>query len=130
MQEFKKHRQKTHYLLRFFGMLGAVALLFAVAGVAATSAWGMYGTFNIAAAARADAEKSLRSAKEDEARITAAVAGLDSKEGLEKEVRERFGVAKPGEGEIRIVRDTPQDTGEPAEEQNIFIRTLRSLFVW
>ncbi len=130
MQDFKKPHPKTPHLLRLAGALAGAILLFVTAGVAVTSAWGMYGTFSTAAGARQSAEKSLRSIQEDETRISATVAALGSQTGVEKEVRERFGVAKPGEGEIQIVRDAAGEDVRPAESQNVFLKTLHSLFVW
>lgn len=111
-------------------MLLSTILLFATAGVAVSSAWNMYGTFAVAADARVDAEKTLSAAQADEARITATVAALDSQSGIEREVRERFGVVKPGEGEIQIVRESAQESPEAVQEENGLLRTLRSLFLW
>lgn len=130
MQEFKKHHTKPKPVLRFAALCAAAVLLFAVAGVLARSAWGMYGTLATAASAREDAEKSLKTLEEDEARIRATVAALGSQAGIEKEVRERFGVARQSEGEIQIVRDSPQQEADSPESRNGIIRMLRSIFVW
>ncbi len=130
MQEFKKRHPKTHYLLRFAAMLVSTVLLFATAGVAVSSAWNMYGTFAVAADARSDAEKTLSAAQADEARITATVVALDSQSGIERVVRERFGVVKPGEGEIQIVRDSAEVSPQATQEENVLLRTLRALLVW
>ncbi len=130
MQEFKKRHTKPHYLLRFAAMLASTAVLFAVAGVAVSSAWNMYDTFTAATVAREDAEQNLAAAQSDEARVQATVAALGTQAGVEREVRERFGVVKPGEGEIQIVRDSAPEEAQTTQNQNIFVRTLRSLFVW
>ncbi len=130
MQEFKKHHTKTRALVRFSVLLVGTLFLFVTAGVAVSSAWGMYGTFTTAATAKEDAEKSLKSLQEDEARIRATVAALASDIGIEKEVRERFGVVRQGEGEIQIVRNSPQEDLQQTEDKNIFMRALHSLFVW
>jgi hypothetical protein len=130
MEDFKKHHPKTHYVLRFAATLLGTVILFATAGVAVSSAWNMYGTFSVAAGAREEAEQALRSAQDEQTRISAAVTGFTTDSGLDREVRERFGVVKPGEGEIRIVREAPTEASSEDEQQNGFMRTLRSLFVW
>jgi hypothetical protein len=130
MEDFRKHHSKTHYLLRFAATLLGTIVLFATAGVAVSSAWNMYGTFSVAAGAREEAEQALRSAQDEQTRISAAVAGFTTDAGIDREVRERFGVAKLGEGEIRIVREASAEDSPEEEEQNIFTRTLHSLFVW
>jgi hypothetical protein len=55
---------------------------------------------------------------------------LSSLRGVEAEVRERYGVARPGEGKIEIVRNSKGEDIQGLEDGNIFIRVFRSLFVW
>ena len=130
MNDFKKHPAKVHYTLRFALAFLGMLFLFFMTGVAATSAWGMYGTFKVAAQDRGDTEDQLASLTSEQARISAAVVSFNTQEGMEGQVRERFGVAKPGEGEIQIVRnDTPVPV-QPAPSQNIFVRAIHALFVW
>lgn len=130
MQEFKKRQPKIHYTLRFFLALMGSLLLFVLSGVAVSSAWGMYGTFKVATEGREGTESKLASMQSDQVRIGAAVASFDSPQGVEKQVRERFGVAKPDEGEIQIVRDASAQDAEPSQKQNIFVQLFHSLFVW
>ncbi|HVV39357.1 MAG TPA: hypothetical protein VHD31_03505 [Candidatus Paceibacterota bacterium] len=130
MQDFKKRDTKVHHSLKFGFTLIAAVLLFGVAGVAVTSAWGMYGTFSAAVDARHTAEAQYASLQADHARVAASVASFDSPEGIEMQVRDRFGVVKPGEGEIQIVRNDQGAAIEPQESENIFVRIFHSLFVW
>ena len=58
-------------------------------------------------------------------------ACLASEGGVEAAVRERFGVVKSGEGEIRIVRDKGEgEAGDAAAGDNMFVQFFQSLFVW
>ncbi len=129
MSEFKKRRTWGAGVLRMaLGALGLLALV-GVAFVATRAAWGMYGKFAEAAAARAGAEVELRELETRHARIEAEVAALSSPRGLEAEVRERYGVVRPGEGEIAIVR---QSTSSEVlrSEQGLLDKLWQLLFVW
>ena len=130
MQDFKKRNIKVHHSLRFGFALVGMLVLVGIAGVAVSSAWGMYGTFKAAVAARHDAEGQLASLEGDQTRISADVASFGSQAGVEAQVRERFGVAKPGEGEIQIVRNQPAASVEPAQSENPLVRIFHALFVW
>ena len=129
MQEFKK-RPASHVLLRFFAMSAGTVALFFLSVVVVRAAWNMYGTFQIAVDARDNAEGQLASLKSDQARLAAADANFDSPSGVEGEMRERFGVVKPGEGEIQIVRDQASSSIQTATSENIVTKIFRSLFVW
>jgi cell division protein FtsB len=105
-------------------------LLAGLAGLAISSAWGMYGTFKDAVADRHEAETQLASLQADEARVSADVDSFNSPEGLEAQVRERFGVALPGEGEIQVVRPETDGAVQPAPPENPLLRIFHALFVW
>ncbi len=130
MQDFKKRHTKVNHSLRFGFALMGMLLLAGIAGLAASSAWGMYGTLKAAVADRHDAETELASLQADKTRITADVDSFSSQEGLEAQVRERFGVALPGEGEIQIVRPETDDAVQPAAPENPLVRIFHALFVW
>jgi cell division protein FtsB len=130
MNDFKKHHI-SHDVLRFFAGVIVVGLLFVLTTAAVRAAYGMYQTFNIAAEGHASAELELTTLKEQERHVNATIAALNSERGVEEAVRERFGVVKPGEGEIRIVRDKDAETtGNGNESDNMFVRIFQSLFVW
>lgn len=129
MRDFKKRRTKGSEMLRVsLGLIGVLGLA-AVAFMASRAAWDMYGKFAAASVARAEAEGQLADLQDREAKIEADVAELSSERGIEAAVRERYGVAKPGEGQIAIVRQA--STSEPLREESGFFQSLwRSLFVW
>lgn len=129
MREFKKRKTLASEILRIaLGTLGVLALG-SLAFFAGRAAWEMYGKFAAAAAARAQAEAQLGDLEARQAKIQADVEDLSSERGMEAAVRERYGVARPGEGEIAIVRTAT--TSEPIlEEQGFGAKLWRMLFVW
>ncbi len=129
MREFKKRRTVGAELLRF--LLGGAGVL-ALAGVAfgaSRAAWDMYGKFAEAAAARASADVQLQDVRTRRQNIEIDVQALSSERGLEAEVRERYGVARPGEGQINIVR---QATSSEIlrQEPNLLQKFWQMLTVW
>jgi hypothetical protein len=131
MREFKRQHTTQHHLLRFGGLLLGVCALFLVTTAAVRAAWGMYGKFVEASHASNAAKQELVSLENRESIVSAALLSLLSERGMESQVRERFGVARPGEGEIHIVRDTSENAAAPAaQEENILMRLFHSLIVW
>jgi cell division protein FtsB len=129
MRDFKKRRTLGSEILRvFLGTLGVLALA-ALAFFAGRATWDMYGKFAAAASARADAEAELAELRGRQERIRTDVDALSSERGVEAAIRERYGVAKPGEGQIAIVRSAT--SSEPFKsETGVFEKLWRMLFVW
>lgn len=129
MREFKKRRTASaEYLRVTLGVAGIAALLF-IAFAMSRAAFNMYGKFAAAAAARSSAEAQLQELKAREAAIAADVEKLSTERGLEAAIRERYGVARPGEGEITIVRN--ESTSEAVRPERGFFESLWDLlFVW
>lgn len=130
MHDFKKRHGTARHILRFLATVAGAMLLLVLAVVAIKAAWGMYGTFRTAAEARDSALSELAILRADEGRVMAAVAALETPQGVEQEVRERYGVAKPGEGEIHIVRDTSAADAETPTQSSFFEWLFHSLFAW
>ena len=129
MREFKKRRTLGAEILRVtLGIGGILAPSFVSFG-ATRAAGGMYGKFSEAATARAGAEAQLQDLQERHETIEADVQALSSKRGVEAVARERYGVAWPGEGEIRIVRQA--STTDVLRQEPGWRQKLRhSLFGW
>lgn len=130
MNDFRKRRNMKREIPRM--ILGCIGIL-ALAGLtfeAAHAAWDMYGKFVDASNARSDAEAQLAQLEQQYAQVSSQVAALNTSRGVEAAVRERYGVAKPGEGEIDIVRAA--STTAPAANQgdSWFSRLWKRLFVW
>lgn len=131
MKEFKRHRSKGEEALRFaLGVLGTVALA-AGAALAARAAWGMYGKLAEASASEAASKSELSSLQAQQAGVSGALLELSSARGVEAQVRQRYGLARPGEGEIDIV-ESPQDASNASSTppMSMFERIFHALFVW
>jgi len=129
MREFQKRRTIGAEILRVSAGMAGIAALVGVAALASRAAWDMYGKFAEAAAARATAEAQLGDLQERHQKIEAGVQALSSERGLEAEVRERYGVARPGEGQITIVRQA-SSTEVLRQEPGLFQKLWQMLFVW
>lgn len=130
MQDYRRRRTGRQDVLR--ALLGFVGVLFLgfVAFIALQAAWGMYGKFAAASEARTGAQAELEELRRQEAQVGAAAEGLMSPRGVEAGVRERYGVALPGEGEITIIRRAASSTVESSGGTGIFVKIFRALFVW
>lgn len=131
MRDFKVQRSRTRESLRFFwlcaGVLGVLALMVA----SAHAAWDMYVKFSVASKADEAAQGDLASLKAQYASVGEAVQNLSTERGEEGEIRERFGVGKPGEGAIEIVRTaTSTDAAQNTLPQDLWSRLMRAFVVW
>ncbi len=130
MREFKKRRGQKgdviHLALRGAGCL----VLFGLTALAVHSAWGMYTKLAEAAQGRESAEAQLATLAEQEAQVRASVGDISSPRGVEAQMRERFGAARPGEGVIQIVRDAPSTTASVSADAPWWQRLWHTLFVW
>ena len=129
MREFKKRRTAGAELLLIFLSGAGILALVGIATVASRGAWDMYGKFTEAAAASVAAETQLQDLQERHQKIGAEVQALSSERGLEAEVRERYGVARPGEGQITIVRQA-SSTEVLRQEPGLLDKLWQLLFVW
>jgi cell division protein FtsB len=130
MQDFRKRRNMKAEILRVaMGSAGVVALA-AVAFFGVRGAYNMYGKFVAASEARTSAQAQLASLQAQYNSVNTQVEELSSPEGVEAQVRERYGVAKPGEGEIDIVTEPPTTTPAQAPGQSWWQIIWHALFVW
>ncbi|MSR70511.1 hypothetical protein EXS62_00490 [Candidatus Kaiserbacteria bacterium] len=129
MREFKKRRTYGAEILRIAGGSLGIGLLAAAAVIAGRGAYDMYGKFAEAAAARTGAEAQLAELQGRQAAVETAVEGLSNERGVEGAVRERYGVARPGEGQIDIVRSASSSEAL-RQEKGMFEKLWDLLFVW
>lgn len=126
MEDFAKRRGAGHLLKSF----GGVLILLVLTVLAVRAAWGMYGKFAEASKRDDLSQKELAALEEQQAQVAASVSSFSSERGLEGQVRERYGVVKPGEGQIQIVRDSASTTPQGTPAPNLFIRAWQALFGW
>ena len=130
MREFKHIRSRRQILVRFLLGIGGLALLGALTTVAARAAWAMYGKFTEAAAADAQSKAELQSLEQQEAQMSAAVSSLSTPRGVEAQVRERYGVEKPGEGVIEILQPSATSSAAAAVPLNFFSKVWQTIVPW
>jgi cell division protein FtsB len=129
VSDFKKRQSKSAQYVELAKGAGAILALAAVAFLAGRAALDMYGKFAAAAAARADAEAQLAELQERYTSVKAQVDALNSPRGVEAVVRERYGVARPGEGEIDIALEASSSVTQ-APKQGLWDKLWHLLFVW
>ncbi|MBP7770767.1 MAG: hypothetical protein KA066_02550 [Candidatus Pacebacteria bacterium] len=130
MQDYRRKRASRQDVTR--AALGALGVLFLALVVffAIRGAWGMYTKFAAASQADAAAHVELETLKGQVSQVGASAAALVSDRGVEAGVRERYGVARPGEGQIDIIRRDATSTPPVADEPNVFVKMFRAIFVW
>ncbi len=130
MQDYRRRRAGRQDVTRAgLGALG-VLLLALLAFFAVRGAWGMYTKFAAASRADAAAQVELETLRRQVDLVGASAEALVSDRGVEAGVRERYGVARPGEGQIDIIRRGATTTAPKADEPNIFVKMFRAIFVW
>lgn len=85
----------------------AIFFLFSLHGV-----WGVYKKAHTAATNKEDAEKELSVLKQREEELSVSVSALKTDRGVEKELRERLGVAKEGEEVVVIIEEDKKAAGQ------------------
>ncbi len=130
MRDFKRQRGRGEKILRVCISAGALLALLFVTFFAVRGTWGMYQKFSEAATSDAEVQQQLASLQAQEVQVSSAVAELNTPLGVETQLRERYGVAKPGEGEIEIVTSAASTTPTSAPGQNWLIHFYQALFGW
>ncbi len=130
MRDFTKHPNNRRQTPRFLaGIVGVIALSF-VTFSAAHASWNMYGKFNEAAVSDAEAQQNFATLKQQVSQVGASVDALASERGQEAQMRQSYGVALPGEGEIKILREAPSTTPQTVAQPGVLSKIWHALFVW
>src|SRR6266567_1453947 len=115
MRDFTNRPSRRGNIIRRFYIGAAVVVVLALVTFGAVrAAWGMYGKFDEAATSNASAQQNLAQLKEQQASVQTEVDNLSSQEGQEAQLRQSYGVALPGEGEIQIIRESSASSTEAA----------------
>ena len=130
MREFKKRRSNEEEFIRFGIKCLGVFLLLLVTGFLMHGAWGMYGKMANASQGQEEAEAQLAALQAQQQGVNTTLGDLSSSRGVETQIRERFGVAKPGEGEIDIVHDQKAATSTAAAPESWWQRLFNAFKVW
>lgn len=117
-------------LLRFSLKCASSAALLVVTGFLMHAAWGMYGKMAAAAEGQESAQHQLASLEAQQEGVSSTLSEISSEHGEEAQIRERFGFAKPGEGEIDIIADL-QATSTASTAAESWLGRLFNIFkVW
>jgi hypothetical protein len=131
MRDFRKQRGGAHDVFNFFVLCAGVLAVLSVAAFSAHAAWDMYAKFTVASRADDASKVELASLKAQYANVSTAVGTFSTPRGEEGQIRERFGVAKPGEGAIQIVRAaSSSDAAQNSLPSDLISRIFRALVVW
>lgn len=119
MREFQERRRVKKLLHSRY----AIAVLVVVLLLTARGVWGVYQKYEKSKdiAERMRTEASSLAARQDS--LQASIAALGTSEGREKEIRDRFGVVKPGEKMVVLVDTASTDEPiVPAEPEGLWAR--------
>lgn len=101
-------------------LLGLAALFFA------WSVFGFLGKMEETKKSKEIAEHKVTEFEEKKQKLGADIEKLQTEEGIEENIREKFGLAREGEGVIIIVDDQKPESEEP--KSGGFLNWLKSLF--
>lgn len=128
MQDFSKRKTINH--LRFGATVGATLLLVLLAFFAMRAAFSMYQKSAQAAAGEAAAKDELDTLQKQDVQTQSELDDMSSSRGREAQVRERYGVVKPGEGVIEIVRNSTSSEATNGKKEGFFSRLWHTIFPW
>lgn len=128
MHDFRQRRGYGRGFARALLGTAGLALLLFLAVAAGRAVFEIYGKFTRASDRSAAAESKRAQLQTELERAKDDVEALGSERGVEAALRERYGVARPGEGEIRIARQALPEP--PGAGQNWLERLWDSIFVW
>ena len=130
MREFKRGWTREGRITRIILRTLGTVLLAVIAFGSLRAAWGMYNKLLEATDREHLAQTQLQTLEEQKATIDHQLALLSSPRGVETQVRDRYGVVRPGEGEIQILAAPPAAGGNEASKEGFWARLWHALFVW
>ncbi len=110
--------------------VAGAALLGMVMFFSLRAAWGMYDKLLVASDQEQLARTQLAALESQETRVSTATAALSTERGIEAEIRSRYGVARPNEGEIKIVTTAASSAIPTGQGQGFWQRLWHAVFVW
>jgi cell division protein FtsB len=94
-------------------VLAGIGVLIVIAGM---NTWDMYQKWRLSEEALEKTRASYENLEKREAFLDSKIDSLSTEAGVEAEVRERFGVAKPGEGVIVVLSEEEEQQFVEEEE--------------
>lgn len=124
MRSFQRDRRWKNiaYSKPILILLGIVVLFFI------SSVLGFLGKMQETSRNKEIAKNKVAELQAQKAQLSASIAKLQTEEGIEENIREKFGLAKEGEGLIVVVDDKDDGAAEKNEESGGFFNFLKNLF--
>ena len=94
-------------------------------------AWNVFGFWRKMSETRKNreiVEAKVAELQKDHDRLSADISKLSSEEGVEDSIREKFGLAKEGEGLIIVVDDESDEKEDDKKNSNWFTSFFKNLF--
>ncbi len=110
MREFQDKKRLRNILYSPIVLIALVCLIVFFAH----ATWGVYQKERDSAATAVQAQAELTRMEDRNAVLTSNIQKLSTDEGVEEEIRQQFGVAKPGENMIIIVGNNESATTDSA----------------
>ena len=131
MERLGKRRAFIREWLRIGLRATVLMALLAVTWFAVRAAWNMYGRFSASSVAAQNTEAELSRLEAQYTKVSASVGEFSSPRGIEAKIRERYGLGRPGEGELNIVRPAGSAVAtSTTQSSNFFSRIFNTLRVW
>ncbi len=121
-------KQKQVLRRRLYGKTVKIVLLVVIAFLIKPT-WNIYKKSQESEQNLARAKEELAELEKREKELSAVLKSLQSEEGIDEEIREKFGVAKPGESVVVIVEEKEDSEEKIVENPPGFLKRTWSRFV-
>jgi len=123
MREFQRKKKVRNILYSWV----TVVVLALVAALLAKAVWSLYGKERQSAQAAAEAKSELGQLQTQQAELSEDYASLSTSEGVERDIRENFNMAKNGEQLVIVVGDATATPSTPSPEPGFFGRIWQAI---
>ena len=106
-------------------------VLFVLFLIVLAFAWSVFGFWNKMSDTRKNrqiVEAKVAELKKEQLRLSADISKLNTEAGVEDSIREKFGLAKEGEGLIVVVEDENEIDQEAEDDSNWLVSFFKNLF--
>ncbi len=103
MREFQDRRKAKKFLHSRY----AIAFLIIIIALVSRGVWGIYVKYEKSSALAEKSRADLATLQARHDALSKSISALNTDEGREKELRDRFGVVKPGEKMVILVDNAP-----------------------
>ncbi len=125
MREFKDKRKRKEKLYSSWSVLA----LFAISLFLAKDVWNIYQKEIESASLDSDSKAKLQSLSAQADQLNSNIKKLSTDAGIDEELRQKYGVVKPGEEMIVVVPDNSTTTSTSTESvYSSFFDKIRSFF--